>query len=203
MASNELLRKLMNEEQDPAVVEKVHEKFSGILTTNEEVRYIAVQKKPVVNVSPDSVLLTNKRIVICKPRLLGGFEFEDYIWRDVGSVHLKEGLMGSTLSVKTVANKQIVVDYLPKAQARKTYSIAQEMEERVREERRQHDLEAKRAAAGGVVVQAPLQHSPVPVVAPVKEDPMQVLSKLKNLLDAGLITQAEYDNKKSEVLARM
>lgn len=35
------------------------------------------------------------------------------------------------------------------------------------------------------------------------EDPMEVLGKLKKLLDAGLIEQAEYDAKKAEVLSRM
>lgn len=35
------------------------------------------------------------------------------------------------------------------------------------------------------------------------EDPMEVLGKLKKLLDAGLIEQAEYDAKKAEILSRM
>lgn len=35
------------------------------------------------------------------------------------------------------------------------------------------------------------------------EDPMETLSKLKKMLDAGLIEQAEYDAKKAEVLSRM
>jgi membrane protease subunit (stomatin/prohibitin family) len=36
-----------------------------------------------------------------------------------------------------------------------------------------------------------------------KEDPLQTLKKLKEMLDHGLITQAEYDSKKTEILARM
>lgn len=36
-----------------------------------------------------------------------------------------------------------------------------------------------------------------------KENPMEVLGKLKQMLDAGLIEQAEYDAKKTEVLSRM
>lgn len=42
--------------------------------------------------------------------------------------------------------------------------------------------------------------------APAKnaaEDPIEVLSKLKKLLDAGLIEQAEYDAKKADILSRM
>lgn len=36
-----------------------------------------------------------------------------------------------------------------------------------------------------------------------QEDPMETLGKLKKLLDAGLIEQAEYDAKKAEILSRM
>ncbi len=36
-----------------------------------------------------------------------------------------------------------------------------------------------------------------------ERDPMEVLSKLKKMLDAGLIEQSEYDAKKAEILSRM
>lgn len=39
--------------------------------------------------------------------------------------------------------------------------------------------------------------------APAQEDPMEVLSKLKKLMDNGLITADEYNAKKNEVLSRM
>ena len=35
------------------------------------------------------------------------------------------------------------------------------------------------------------------------EDPVEVLGKLKKLLDAGFIEQTEYDAKKAEILNRM
>lgn len=38
---------------------------------------------------------------------------------------------------------------------------------------------------------------------PVQEDPLEVLTKLKKMLDAGLIEQTEYDQKKTEILSRM
>lgn len=41
------------------------------------------------------------------------------------------------------------------------------------------------------------------VQQPAREDPMQTLQKLKAMLDAELITQVEFDAKKTEVLARM
>lgn len=47
---------------------------------------------------------------------------------------------------------------------------------------------------------APEQPEPQPQQ---QADPMEVLGKLKKLLDAGLIEQAEYDAKKAEILSRM
>lgn len=42
-----------------------------------------------------------------------------------------------------------------------------------------------------------------PTPTPQAEDPVAVLGKLKQLLDAGLIEQAEFDAKKAEILSRM
>ena len=36
--------------------------------SNEEIGYIAVQKKPAVTIFPDSIVVTNKRIILCKPK---------------------------------------------------------------------------------------------------------------------------------------
>ena len=58
--------------------------------------------------------------------------------------------------------------------------------------------------SGAVAAPVP---TPVPasasVPAPAQEDPLEVLKKLKALLDAGLIEQSEYDAKKVEVLSRL
>lgn len=47
------------------------------------------------------------------------------------------------------------------------------------------------------------QSAATPAPTEKAEDPMEVLGKLKRMLDAGLIEQAEYDTKKMEILSRM
>jgi hypothetical protein len=196
------LGRVSNEEQDPTVVAKVHKKVSEILSAGEDVLYIAVQNKLGLNLAPECVVLTNKRFIKYKPSMLGGVEFEDYIWRDLSDAHVKEGIRSASLSMKTTGGRKVSVDDLPKAQARRLYAGAQNMEEQVREERRQRELEEKRAAAGGIIMQTgmPTQQAPS---TPVKEDPMEQLTKLKKMLDAGLITQDEFNEKKAEILSRM
>lgn len=56
----------------------------------------------------------------------------------------------------------------------------------------------------GAMVQGQPNPGASPAAAPAEaEDPVAVLTKLKKLLDAGLIEQAEYDAKKNEILSRM
>ncbi len=197
-----ILNKFVNEEQDPAIVEQVHSKVSQILTDGEDIHYIAVQKKLVMNVSPDCVVLTNKRFIIYKPKLLGRVEFEDYIWRDLQNAHVKEGMRSATLTMETLGGRQFAVDNLPKAQARKLYTLAQGMEERVKEERRLRELEEKRAAAGGITM-----HTNIPPTTQTQEaiqdSPVQKLKQLKDMLDLGLVSQEEYDKTKASILSRM
>lgn len=58
-------------------------------------------------------------------------------------------------------------------------------------------------APSGRFSQAPQENNTQTPPSPSQEDPMEVLGKLKRMLDAGLIEQSEYDAKKSEILSRM
>ena len=87
------IRKFLNEEQDPKAIEKITSKLSDLLMKNEEVGYIGVQKKPVT-VFPDSVVLTNKRIIICKPKNLGfSMDFVDYNWDSISHTFVNESIV--------------------------------------------------------------------------------------------------------------
>lgn len=197
--------RFLSDEQDPAITEQVFTKVSQLLTQGEEIAYIAVQK-PIVALTPDSVVLTNKRFILYRPKLLGRVDFHDHIWRDLSDAKLDEGVIMSTFSITNTSGEVLMMDSLPKTQARKVYAYAQQMEEFVREERRIRDMEEKRAAAGGISIggMAGLGANVAPQAAPPpKEDPVQALGKLKQLLDGGLISQQEYDAKKSEILSRM
>lgn len=198
------LKRFLNEEQDPKAIEKIVSKLNGVLMSSEEIEYIAVQKKPAVNLSPDAIALTNKRVIFCRPKNLGlSMEFQDYYWKDVLQCHVKEGILGAEFYLRTTKGLENQIDYLPKTQARKLYAYAQEQEQLQQEIKRQLELETKRAEASNISVAAEKQlqetHAPT---AP--EDPMvAALQKLKSLFDSGLITQQEFEAKKAEVLSRI
>jgi Bacterial PH domain len=121
------LKKILNEDQDPKAIEKITSKLSNLLMNNEEVGYIAVQKKPAVTILPDSIVVTNKRIILCKPKNLGlSMEFIDYDWDDIAASFVKEGILGADFTFSTKSDLTHTVDYLPKNQARKLYTYAKE-----------------------------------------------------------------------------
>lgn len=219
-----MIDKFLNDQQDPKAVEKVYTRLVDLLTTGEEIIYIATQKKPLVNILPDCVALTNKRVLFFTPANLGlSIKFIDFVWKDIVDVNFKEEIIGAIFTVKTTNQAEMGVDYLPKVQARKLYQYAQERKEEEREARRQRDLEEKRAESGSFgfernAAQQPAapepQHQPEPVaIAPQptstplvvhieeKDELTEKLKKLRTLFDQGLISQDEYNAKKLELLS--
>jgi hypothetical protein len=229
----EQIKKFLNEEQDPKAIEKVTSKLQDILMKNEEVGYIAVQKKPALTVLPDSIVMTNKRIIICQPKNLGlSMSFIDYTWDDIDGTFVKENILGSEFSFSTKTDMQISIDYIPKIQARKIFTYAKE----------QLDI-LKNGVVTSVITEeiAPslIQESELieemeteevtdfaeimPVVSnyaePIVENTAtstekksneltqdELFAKLQNykkLLDNGLILQGEYDALKKEILSYM
>lgn len=217
-----MIEKFLNDQQDAAAVEKVYTRLVDLLTTGEEILYISVQKKPLVNLFPDCIALTNKRVLFFTPANLGlSIKFIDFVWKDVVDVYTKEEIIGAVFTVKTVNGAEMGVDYLPKVQARKLYQYAQERKEAEREARRLRELEEKRAESGSVMIDNPGSVAiqppapqpvapapePIPVPEPVKEEPAakpdeltEKLKKLKMLFDNSLISQEEYNQKKLELL---
>jgi hypothetical protein len=123
----EQFKKFLNEEQDPKAIEKIASKLSDLLMKNEEIGYIAVQKKPAITVLPDSIVLTNKRIIICQPKNLGlSMNFIDYTWDEIEGTFVKENILGSEFSFTTRTNMEVSIDYIPKIQARKIFTYAKE-----------------------------------------------------------------------------
>jgi len=210
-----MIDKFLTDEQDPKAVEKVYLRLADLLTTGEEIYYIAVQKKPLVNLLPDCIALTNKRILFFTAANLGlSIKFVDFVWKDIIDVFTKEEIIGAIFSVKTTNGAEMGVDYLPKVQARKLYQYAQERKEAEREARRLRDLEEKRAESGAVQFEPPVAYAasqpiaqPAPVIheepvatIPKPDELTEKLKKLRTLFDNGLISQEEYNSKKLELL---
>jgi hypothetical protein len=196
---NTALDWLCDDGQDKTKVAVIVEKVQQILMDDEEIEYLAIQSKPLVNMFPDAAVLTNHRFIVYRVKMLGRIDFEDYIWRELRDAKLSENIIGSTISFN-VGGATFSLDYLPKVQARKIYRIAQKRELDALEERRNRKMEEDRARAGGVTVQTAINATPAAQPLP---DPVARLGQLKQMLDAGLISQEEFDKKKADILSAM
>ena len=215
------LKKILNEDQDPKAIEKITSKLENLLMSNEEVGYIAVQKKPAITVFPDSIVVTNKRIILCKPKNLGlSMEFIDYDWDDIAGTFVKEGFLGSDFSFSTKTDLTHTVEYLPKNQARKLYTYAKEQLdvlkngvstisnsvvnasveiEEVPTEEVTHFAEIISSVQDTELEEAlPFQEKKLSEFT--KDELFDKLNNYKKLLDNGLILQGEYDKLKNEIL---
>lgn len=185
--------------QDPAFVAKVATRVRELCTKNEEILYIAIQSKPIANFTPDSVVLTNRRFMIFRPKLLGRMSFVDCLWRDCKDVHVNENMIGATISLTGVNGHVELLDYIPKAQARMIYRHAQEQEELAFHTRRNMHMEELQAGADKTVINQAIGAT-MPQQTQAAIDPVAKLTQLKQLLDSGIIEQSEFDAKKAELL---
>lgn len=225
----ENLKKILNEDQDPKAIEKISSKLDNLLMTNEGVGYIAVQKKPAITVFPDSIVVTNKRIILCKPKNLGlSMEFVDYDWDDIAGAFVKEGILGADFTFNTKSDLTHTVDYLPKNQARKLYTYSKEQLDRLKNLGNSSEnmtmaedislLEIEDVPTEEVTSFTEIMPIEPTIVVPdteieaelphekglkdlSKEELFEKLQNYKKLLDNGLILQGEYDRLKNEIIA--
>ena len=211
-----LIDRFLSDEQDPKAVEKVLGKLNDMLTANEELIYMAVQKKPAVNLLPDCIAVSNKRIFYCEPGNFGiTMNFKDISWKSIKEVSFKEEIFGSKFICVPLHGENIITEYIPKVQARKLYQAAYEQLENFKEQQRLTDLEDRRSSTSPVTVNAinpePAEEpvaffSQPPVAAPAvhieepEDETTLKLRKLKSLYDKHLITQEEYEAKKADIL---
>jgi len=213
-----LIDRFLSDEQDPKAVEKVLGKLNDMLTANEELIYMAVQKKPAVNLLPDCIAVSNKRMFYCEPGNFGiTMNFKDISWKSIKEVSFKEEIFGSKFICVPLHGENIITEFIPKVQARKLYQAAYEQLENFKEQQRLTDLEDRRSATPPLPVNivsatpeptAEMQVSVPPAAAPVAPAPVEEtedettlkLRKLKSLYDKHLITQEEYEAKKADIL---
>jgi hypothetical protein len=181
----EQFKKFLNEEQDPKAIEKISAKLSDLLMKNEEIGYIGVQKRPAINVFPDSVVLTNKRIIICKPKNLGlSMDFTDYPWANISGAFIKENILGSEFSFTTNTDITVSIDYIPKIQARKMYTFSKEQLELLKEG---HAPAKPEETPTPAPVEAPVANAePIDVNEEIEEVETEEVENFSELVNSGL-----------------
>jgi len=203
------------DEQDPKTAEKILGKVGDMLTSGETILYLAIQKKPAVTLIPDCIAITNKRIVFCISGNLGlTTNFITFPWGDIKEVSFKEEFFGSKFITVPQRGENVTIDYIPKIQARKLYQFCNEQIERLKETLRAQEIEDRTfsvqtptpAALTEIVDIQPEIQTPIEEIKPIDQPVDELtlkLQKLKSLFEKQLITQDEYETKKSDILSQL
>jgi hypothetical protein len=188
--------------QASASLQQVAQDVATILTPSEEILYVALQNVTAMSIKKDSAVATSNRLILFRPSVFGSRSFSDFLWEDVQNVTLKDGMLSSELPVELIDGRAETLGGLDKGQARRFYGICQQKEQEWREKRRIRDLEEARARAGGIHLGSPGMMSGAAAPSSA-EDPVEKLKRAKALLDAGLISEVEYETLKAKIIASL
>jgi hypothetical protein len=154
------------------------------------------------------VAATSGRLVVLMRKLLGGYDVTTIRWQDLEEVTLRVGMLSADLAVRAgratdlaslgaSGSQQVQFQGLRRDQAQAVYRICQGQDQAWREKRRVRELEELRARSGGIQV------SPGPAVpgAAGETDAVRRLKEAKEMLDARLITDAEYEAIKAKIIS--
>jgi hypothetical protein len=155
------------------------------------------------------VAATSGRLIVITRHLIGGFDVSDIRWQDLEEVTLRVGIVGADLAVRAgraadlasqgaTGSRRLDFAGLRKSQAQAVYRICQAQDQAWREKRRVRELEELRARSGGIQVSSGPTSMGSP---PGGSDAVRRLQEAKQMLDAKLITDAEYESIKAKIFS--
>jgi hypothetical protein len=154
------------------------------------------------------VAATSGRLIVLKRKLLGGFDVTTIRWQDLEEVTLRVGMLSADLAVRAgkasdlaslgaSGSQQVQFEGLRRDQAQAVYRICQSQDQAWREKRRVRELEELRARSGGIQVSP----GAAPLAAAGESDAVRRLKEAKEMLDARLISDAEYESIKAKIIS--
>jgi hypothetical protein len=189
----------------------------GLLTSGETLEAWAVQHRLfAVTHRRACVAATSGRCISLNRRLLGGYDSADIRWQDLKETRISAGILtadltliaqaDSDLSLGSEVNRVWTFTNLRKDQAQAMYRICQQHDQVWREKRRIRDLEELRAKSGGVQIGAGQFGGGQSAYAGsdsagAESEPARRLRQAREMLDAKLISDSEFESIKAKIVS--
>jgi len=183
--------------------------LESILVRDESIQAWAVQRRAFALTHRRLVLAaTTSRLIALRRGWFGGFEYTDLRWQDLKEAHLSVGVFGATLRLVAEgssdlasaqsANRSLTYSGLVAEGAQAVYRICQAQDQAWREKRRIREIEELRARAGGVQIVGGGAHAGTGAPG---GDAMERLEQARRMVEARLISDAEYEAIKAKILS--
>jgi hypothetical protein len=196
---------------DPGL-ESVFNTLRGLLTAGETLEAWAVQHRLFALTHRRAcIAATSGRFISLNRRLLGGYESADIRWQDLKETRISAGILAadltlvaqssSDLNIGSEVNRVWTFAGLCKDQAQSMYRICQQHDQVWREKRRIRELEELRAKSGGVQIGGGQGGYAGADSAGAESEPARRLRQAREMLDAKLITDSEFESIKAKIVS--
>src|ERR1700722_18893258 len=185
--------------------------LKSLLTSGETLEAWAAQRR-IYALTRRRVCIaaTSGRFISLTRRLLGGYESADIRWQDLRETHISAGVLAadltlvaqisSDLNIAAEPTRVLTFEGLNKIQAQAMYRICQQHDQVWREKRRVRELEELRAKSGGVQISgaSPEYGS---AAAGAESEPARRLRQAREMLEAKLISDSEFETIKAKIVS--
>src|ERR1700678_724567 len=185
--------------------------LQGLLTSGETLEAGAPQLRSyAVTHRRALIAATSGRFIWLKRRLIGGYDSADIRWQDLKETRISAGIIAadltlvaqssSDLNIGAEVNRVWSFEGLHKDQAQAMYRICQQHDQVWRGKRRVRALAGLRAKSGGVQISgaSPAYGSDA---AGAESEPARRLRQAREMLEAKLISDSEFETIKAKIVS--
>jgi hypothetical protein len=183
--------------------------LQGLLTSGETLEAWAVQRRLyALRHRRELIAATSGRFISLKRRLFGGYDSADIRWQDLKETRISAGIIAadliviaqssSDLNIGAEVNRVWSFEGLHKDQAQAMYRICQQHDQVWREKRRVRELEELRAKSGGVQISGQPAYADA---AGAESEPARRLRQAREMLEAKLISDSEFESIKAKIVS--
>jgi len=199
---------------EPVEIPPGLEAIRSLLISGERLESHAIQRRLFALTHRRLVVgATSGRLIAVQRGLVSGFTVQDVRWQDLRDAQLQVGIFGATLTVSADQGNDLagaegptrVFSFtgLRKDQAQEVYRACQFQEQAWREKRRVRELEELRAKSGGLHLAGGVAGLPAAGGDESSRSPQARLQRAKEMLEQGLLTDAEYEQVKARILGEL
>jgi Bacterial PH domain len=185
--------------------------LQGLLTSGETLEAWAAQRRLYALTHRRALIAaTSGRFISLKRRLFGGYDSADIRWQDLKETRISAGIIAadltliaqssSDLNIGAEVNRVWSFEGLHKDQAQAMYRICQQHDQVWREKRRVRELEELRAKSGGVQISG-ASSGYSSDAAGAESEPARRLRQAREMLEAKLISDSEFESIKAKIVS--
>jgi hypothetical protein len=198
-------------------LKRTMEHLQSVLIPGETLEAWAVQRRLyALNHRRLIVAATTGRFICLMRNVIGGFVLHDLRWQDLQEVRIRVGIFAADLTVRSGDSSDLALQGqspghvlelrgLRTSQAEAVYRICQAQDQAWREKRRVRELEELRARSGGIALASgsgALGSAAATGSTPgAPSEAVRRLQEAKQMLEARLISDAEYEAVKAKILS--